>query len=390
MRHLDTPQGATSRNSFTEAEQELIRDQVSRLCASPLFSQSKRYPAFLKYVVEQTLHGHPREIKERTIGVEVFQRSAEYDTNADPIVRVAAGEIRKRLAQYYYEPGHEHETRIELPTGSYLPAFHPPNTAHLAALLPLRKGSTAPKLVRWGVVPVVALAAVFFFVFDQSKAKTPGFDQFWSQITEANGSVQLYLGGWAESQPTGPGLAVTLSSYNNMLRITDLLETRKKKHLNIAHVIGPESTEFSGFLDGPVIYVGYYKPLQPMMDSWRYTFVEDPSSRTIWVLDRESPLGKRKHWRTERIPAEQRNESYAIAARIIDRDLNRPMVIVAGIHALGTGGATEVLTNPVYLEALFREAPPDWQEMNLQAVVETRMVDEKPGPPKIIATHFWH
>jgi hypothetical protein len=66
------------------------------------------------------------------------------------------------------------------------------------------------------------------------------------------------------------------------------------------------------------------------------------------------------------------------------------MVIVAGIHALGTGGATEVLTNPVYLEALFREAPPDWQEMNLQAVVETRMVDEKPGPPKIIATHFWH
>jgi hypothetical protein len=38
-------------------------------------------------------------------------------------VRVIAGEVRKRLAQYYYEPEHRGELRIELHPGSYVPEF---------------------------------------------------------------------------------------------------------------------------------------------------------------------------------------------------------------------------------------------------------------------------
>src|SRR5215472_9800413 len=103
-----------------------IREQLERLLAHPLFANSKRYPALLAYAVEQALLGNASELKERSIGVEVFGRSPTYDANADPVVRITAGEVRKRLTQYYYDPMHRGELVIELPIGSYVPSFRGP------------------------------------------------------------------------------------------------------------------------------------------------------------------------------------------------------------------------------------------------------------------------
>jgi hypothetical protein len=100
-------------------EASAVREQLERLLAHPLFSNSKRYPALLAYVVEQTLRGNAPELKERSIGIEVFGRSPTYDANADPVVRITAGEVRKRLTQYYYDSTHDGEVVIELPIGSY-------------------------------------------------------------------------------------------------------------------------------------------------------------------------------------------------------------------------------------------------------------------------------
>src|SRR5690348_18325091 len=87
----------------TEADLQAIRLQLARVLESAPFRTSKRYPALLSYVVEKTLQGNIESLKERTLGIEVFRREPEYDTNADPVVRIAAGEVRKRLAQYRSE-----------------------------------------------------------------------------------------------------------------------------------------------------------------------------------------------------------------------------------------------------------------------------------------------
>ena len=100
-----------------------VRGQLDKILASHPFAQSKRYPALLRYIVEHTLRGQAHLLKERTIGVEVFGRPLHYETSEDPIVRVSAAEIRKRLAQYYQEPSHQGEPRIELRVGSYTPDF---------------------------------------------------------------------------------------------------------------------------------------------------------------------------------------------------------------------------------------------------------------------------
>src|SRR5580704_12808910 len=108
--------------------QHAIREQLERILESPGFRNSRRYPNLLRYVVDRTLRGQTSDLKERTLGIVVFSRSPNYDPAADPVVRVSAGEIRKRIAQYYHESGHETEIRIDLPLGSYLPEFHFPKT----------------------------------------------------------------------------------------------------------------------------------------------------------------------------------------------------------------------------------------------------------------------
>src|SRR5438477_913285 len=124
MERLRSPE--VRRPVYSEAEREAIRNQMERMLANPLFKNSKRYPNLLRYIVEHTLAGFPGELKERTLGVEVFGRQPDYDTNADPVVRATAGEIRKRIAQYYHEHGHESEIRIDLSPGSYVPEFEIP------------------------------------------------------------------------------------------------------------------------------------------------------------------------------------------------------------------------------------------------------------------------
>jgi hypothetical protein len=51
---------------------------------------------------------------------------ASYDTNQDSVVRTKAAEVRKRLAQYYLEPEHQHELRLSLPAGCYVAGFRAP------------------------------------------------------------------------------------------------------------------------------------------------------------------------------------------------------------------------------------------------------------------------
>ena len=109
----------------TEEERAAVLREMERLLSSRHFCNSKRYPALLEYIVRETLAGNADSLKERVLGMAVFHRPPDYDANADPIVRVTAGEIRKRIAQFYHEDGTAAEVHIDLRLGSYVPGFYP-------------------------------------------------------------------------------------------------------------------------------------------------------------------------------------------------------------------------------------------------------------------------
>src|SRR5215472_16044623 len=109
---------------LTESREQAVREELNRLLESAAFRTSKRCREFLEYVVDHTIGGTPGALKERSIGVELFELAQDFDTGQHTIVRVTANEVRKKLAQYYLsENGLHHPVRIDLPPGSYSAEF---------------------------------------------------------------------------------------------------------------------------------------------------------------------------------------------------------------------------------------------------------------------------
>ncbi len=100
---------------------EALRHHLDELSKGTAFRGSHRSQQFLRYIVEKTLQGSVEHLKERTIGIELFQRSPSYDTGGDAIVRVTASDVRRRLQQHYGRYGDASRFRIHLHPGSYVP-----------------------------------------------------------------------------------------------------------------------------------------------------------------------------------------------------------------------------------------------------------------------------
>jgi hypothetical protein len=98
---------------------------AQRVIAGPNFARSPLLTKFLLFVVAETLEGRGNEISEHQIGVQVFDRPADYRTLEDNIVRNYARQLRKRLAEHFADQGSSEPVRIEIPVGGYMPVFLP-------------------------------------------------------------------------------------------------------------------------------------------------------------------------------------------------------------------------------------------------------------------------
>ena len=99
------------------------REELRRILESKHLASSPKKSRFLEFVSEQTFLGNGNKLNEYLIGVEVYDRGSEFDSQRDPIVRVQAHDIRRILKKYYEEEGKDSLLRLELPTGGYLPVF---------------------------------------------------------------------------------------------------------------------------------------------------------------------------------------------------------------------------------------------------------------------------
>jgi TolB-like protein len=108
-------------NSWSESEQEAIRQQLDRILHSGPFHQSQRRQRFLEYLVNEALAGRGERLKGYNVGLEVFDRPETFDPVVDPIVRIEAARLREKLLEYYATEGKDDPIRIGLPKGTYAP-----------------------------------------------------------------------------------------------------------------------------------------------------------------------------------------------------------------------------------------------------------------------------
>lgn len=152
-----------------------LRHHLDELTLGPAFRGSHRSQQFLRYVVEKTLQGSVDQLKERTIGIELFQRPPSYDTGEDAVVRVTASDVRRRLLQHYGRYGDQSQFRIQLPPGSYVPGIEfEPTPAAVAPVIPdsplpvpalpaVKREEVRPArlIVRQKLRPALLLSALF-------------------------------------------------------------------------------------------------------------------------------------------------------------------------------------------------------------------------------------
>jgi hypothetical protein len=417
----------TSDSGFpeTDAERDAVRRQLSRILASERFANSRRYPSLLKYIVEQTLEGRAFDLKERTLGIEVFGRDPAYDTNLDPVVRTSAAQVRHRLAQYYQEAGAQDDIRIDLLPGSYVPLFRPKvgngnPVANIALPAPSPAMETVPKPARfppaaprprrriwpWLTLAVACAAVLAAGALARWIISDP-VRSFWGPVWSGRDSIVICVPGRFPTpddpeQTSGVALPVPLPS--TPLNILDSLRLNSiawpdatalyslvgflQEHGRAFRVRRERDLPFSDLRLGPVLMVGGYNNQWLMRLTNRYRFTYEEQDGEHWIRDAQNPA--RRDWKVSlSAPYSSFDLDYGIISRVWDATTEHWIVVASGIASYGTIAAGEFLTSPEYLGMLSRQAPRGWKRKNLQVVFETRVFNGNAGPPRILAIHVW-
>jgi hypothetical protein len=140
--------------------------QIDKLIISHSLHSSESLCKLLRYLAEHSLDHPGVALKEYQIATEVLGRPAGFDPQSDSTVRVQAGRLRVKLAEYYSHEGPDDPILVELPKGSYVLSFHvrPGKTvaqpASPLALEPPRSRVDTPASSRLWLFTVVVLSVL--------------------------------------------------------------------------------------------------------------------------------------------------------------------------------------------------------------------------------------
>ena len=420
------------------------REFLDDILRSTPFRTSRQCQDLFRYIVEHSLAGSDESLRERVIGIEVFGRAPDYDTAQDPVVRLRAADVRKRLAQYYQtQTNSTCQWKIEIPTGSYRAQFHHPegvvsqvakasDTTHpsseaivsqsperLLGNVRLRKRN-----VLWAGAAIV-LAAVFAGLMLTRYTPTPtgkAFDLFWGPVLEnpkpvfvCTGSNSVYVlsskaikkfratHSHRQDATTNLETVVPLEELRNLsgddfipvkdrflttgdasatAQISSLLASR---HHSFDLRFGTDLS-FSDLRNSSAVLVGAFNNSWTlnMTDNLRFVY-ESGDSPQMHVQDR---FDASRSWWPKSL-GEKDSEDYAIVSRILDSKTGSSLMIIAGLTHRGTQAAGDFITNPELVGEFMKQAPKDWSRKNLQIVLHTNVVNDIPRSPTVVASYYW-
>jgi hypothetical protein len=428
-------------------EKEAVLRELESILSSPFFRTSNRSKQFLAYVVQHTLEGHHEPLKERTIGAKLFQRPAGYSTGDDPVVRVQAGEVRRRLEQYHHAALSQSPVRIELPVGSYAPEFrwvpsapdHADQAADTSQKEPLRKEAipaAVPQVAKlpargrspmgW-VVPILSLGLALLLVFlgltlHRSNAQKSAVSQFWSPVLATSEPVLICLAKPTVYLPSEQLLQRYSKSpeafTTELQRLTqpsplhpqdkmvwgDMVEYPEYgvaagdvyAAVRLSALLGRMGKEsqvrignqysFADLRNSPAIVVGAFNNrwTMQMTSNLHFAFVEEDGEP---LIREQGPAGRA--WHAKFGPHGEVQEDFGIVTRLLNSKTGQFVVSTAGTLSTGTQAAGEFVSSSGYLEEALRTAASDWAKKNLQFVIQTTVTDSVPGPPQVVAIYTW-
>ncbi len=382
--------------------------------------------------MENTLAGKADLLKQRTLGVEVFDRPPSYDTNADTVARYTAGEVRKRLSLYYHELDRKPLIHILLPAGSYVPEFvhahdeqEEPSVGHTVRAEILRDAAASgneldglavadttrpvssdlhlhskkassnvahkPRLgpaIAAVLAILIAIGAGWRYRFVQQR--TP-IDDFWGPVLRDQKMVPICTGGSVFAQNNFSGVAtagkdidypfVSMQAASAIAQVSALLE----HHGATTRLDSAATTPLTDLREHSVIFLGGYnnqwtlRLLQPL----RFHFAPEINAS---IVDTNQPgVG----WARDRSLPYSSEDDYALEARFRDPTTDSWVVVLAGLGRNGSEAAAQFATSPHYMQLLRDWTKSDFSNRNVEAVLRVSVIDGKTGAPSILAAHLW-
>lgn len=417
-----------------ERSQVAIEAELQRILNSEFFSGSKRSQDFLRHIVEVALSGRTDDLKERILGVELFGRAPAYDTGEDSIVRGKARDVRRRLAQYNLQRRADQIVRIEVPVGSYVPEFH--WLAEIAAEQPpKRRSRVRTAAIAAGLVLVIAMSALFGL----HRPPDDPLRAFWKPVIDQPSPVMVCIGhpvvyllskrvheqfrlkraqevALQSSHSDEPTLGQNTVSPPDQYQVpfspkdivggdiipvpdqflgvgdahasfqlaSTLRAMQKATFLRVGNDVS-----FSELRSSPLILVGAFSNrwTLKMTSDLRFAFEYDGVQGKKVVADHKTPgriWSPSSMTQVGKVP-----EDYAIVSRLLNSKSGQMIISAAGITQYGSQAAGEFLTNSALIQQALKDAPQNWERMNMQFVLKTKVIGLAPGPPEVIAKHFW-
>lgn len=389
-------------------------------------------------MVNQTLEGNAPTLKERTLAVEVFDRSASWDSGDDTIVRVGAREVRKRLAQYYTSPeGALEKIRIELHSGSYVPEFvltEPSAVLPEAALKPREQAPLtdfSPRLIPIGAghlkhtrslwpVGLLVLCAVLLGIALVFGAKPTPFDQFWAPFWHSSDPVLVAIANPLVYHPSdratrlndeklGPSPVAgqrPLQLLPDQLNGSDTIPVQDQyvgfgdaavasqvfalmaQHSKEARLRFGSKVDFDDFREAPAVLIGAFTNRWTIefTQKLRFHFGYD-AHRAFSILDAAHPS---KAWSIPEKKADGSSpEDYILVCRLANSPSGKVMIIAGGLTMFGTEAAGHFLAAPDRLNDALRRIGHNWQHRNVEIVFHAKVIDNSPSASEVLASYVW-
>jgi hypothetical protein len=395
---------------------------VERLANSPVLRGSESLCRLLRYLADHSLQNPGIPIKEYQIATEVFGRPADFDPHLDSAIRVQAGRLRLKLAEYYSSEGERDPIIVELPKGNYTLTFHARTIAD-PAFAPATTAEPTHKrrhiLLKWAAA-VIALsillaAAVAALVVkwenhlrtDVSVARPPvpiAYKTFWRGFVAAPSepwvvfSNAAFVGrpetGMRYRNPTADSNALILDHYTGVGEVLAVHELDRVFHLFGEEVRVKRGSLFSldDAKNNDLIFVG--SPAEnlslrdiPMIQQFAFQRLTSGPRKGDLAVANLHPLSGEPPYFLGSPPNVQLSEDYAVIALLKGLDPANTVLILAGTSTIGTQAAVEYVCHEDSLNQLLTHlgAQPNAGLKPFEVVLRVKVARGVPVESDIVA-----
>lgn len=148
-------------------EDEVTRLEIDRILQSDTFRSADVLRRLLRFLADKSIAGEADQLKEYTIGLDAFGKPPSYDPRSDAIVRLQAGRLRQKLAEYYRTEGKDDSVVVDLPKGHFKLTWQTRPVVATAVVEPIAppRVPEPPRSKRW-LIPLLSAALLISLVWN--------------------------------------------------------------------------------------------------------------------------------------------------------------------------------------------------------------------------------